>query len=85
VIIERGGNLMTVVHLLGERTFREQIVATIADPVVRSFWLHEFASWYDSYRTETVAAFQTELLPFLTSMHSDVRQSSCSFNLSEGA
>ena len=66
-IVERGGNLMTVMQLLGERPFREQLVPSIADPVVRSFWLHEFASWSDNYRTEAVAAIQNKLRPFLTS------------------
>lgn len=84
-IVERGGNLMTVVQLLGERSFREQIVPTIADPVVRSFWLHEFASWSDNYRTEAVAAIQNKLRPFLTStnLRAIVSQSGRSLNLRE--
>ena len=65
--VERGGNLLSVMQLLGEKAFREQVVPLIRDPIVRSFWMHEFASWSDNYRTEAVAAIQNKLRPFLTS------------------
>ena len=65
--VERGGNLLSVMRLLGETAYREQVVPLIRDPIVRSFWLHEFASWSDNYRTEAVAAIQNKLRPFLTS------------------
>lgn len=64
--VEQGGNLFAVMRLLGERTFREQMVARIRDHVVRSFWMHEFAGWSDNYRTEAVAAIQNKIRPFLT-------------------
>ena len=64
-IVERGGNLMSVMQLLGEKSFREQFVPLIRDPVVRSFWIHEFAAWSDNYRTEAVAAIQNKLRPFV--------------------
>lgn len=65
--VERGGNLLSVMQLLGEKAYREQVVPLIRDPIVRSFWMHEFASWSDNYRTEAVAAIQNKLRPFLTS------------------
>ena len=54
-------------QLLGEKAYREQVVPLIRDPIVRSFWMNEFASWSDNYRTEAVAAIQNKLRPFLTS------------------
>ena len=65
--VERGGNLLSVMQLLGEKAYREQVVPLIRDPIVRSFWMHEFASWFDNYRTEAVAAIQNKLRLFLTS------------------
>ena len=65
--VERGGNLLSVMQLLGEKAYREQLVPLIRDPIVRSFWVHEFARWSDNYRTEAVAAIQNKLRPFLTS------------------
>lgn len=65
-IVEQGGNLLSVMKLLGEKSFREQVVPRIDDEIVRSFWMHEFASWSDNYRTEAVAAIQNKIRPFLT-------------------
>lgn len=65
--VEHGGNLLSVMKLLGEAAYREQTVVRIRDDVVRSFWLHEFASWSDNYRTEAVAAIQNKLRPFVVS------------------
>jgi len=64
--VEQGGNLLSVMRLLGERPYREHMVPSIRDDVVRSFWMHEFASWSDNYRTEAVAAIQNKIRPFLT-------------------
>jgi hypothetical protein len=64
--VEQGGNLLSVMRLLGERPYREHVVPNIRDEVVRSFWMHEFASWSDNYRTEAVAAIQNKIRPFLT-------------------
>jgi hypothetical protein len=65
-VVESGGNLMDVMRLLGEKNYRERAVIHIRDEVVRSFWLHEFASWSDAYRTEAVAAIQNKVRPFLS-------------------
>ncbi len=65
--VEQGGNLLSVMRLLGEQVYREQTVVRIRDEVVRAFWLHEFAGWSDNYRTEAVAAIQNKLRPFVTS------------------
>ena len=70
-IVERGGNLMSVMQLLGDKEYREQLVPLINDPVIRSFWVREFASWSDNYRTEAVAAIQNKLRPFV--VHSKIR------------
>ena len=65
--VEQGGNLISLLRLLAEPTYRDQIVCRINDEVVRSFWQHEFASWSNNYRTEAVAAIQNKIRPFLTS------------------
>lgn len=65
-MVEQGGNLLSVMRLLGEKQYREHVVPNIRDEVVRSFWIHEFASWSDNYRTEAVAAIQNKIRPFLT-------------------
>ena len=63
--VEQGGTMLELMRLLAERNYREVIVPKIRDDVVRSFWMHEFASWDDRYRTEAVAAIQNKIRPFL--------------------
>lgn len=65
-VVEQGGDLLSVMRLLGEKQFREQIVMRIRDDVVRSFWIYEFAGWSDNYRTEAVAAILNKIRPFIT-------------------
>ena len=82
-MVEQQGNLLSVMRLLGEKPFRERTVPLIRDEVVRSFWMHEFASWNDNYRTEAVAAIQNKLRPFIvnTSIRAIVTQPGPSLDL----
>ncbi len=82
-MVEQRGNLLSVMRLLGEKAFRERTVPLIRDEVVRSFWMHEFASWNDNYRTEAVAAIQNKLRPFIvnTNIRAIVTQSGPSLDL----
>lgn len=83
--VEQGGTMLELMRLLAERGYRESIVPKIQDDVVRSFWVHEFASWDDRYRTEAVAAIQNKIRPFLTNrtMRAIVSQPGRSLNLRE--
>ena len=85
VTVEQGGTMLSLLRLLAEPAYRAQVVPKIEDEVVRSFWLHEFASWDDRYRTEAVAAIQNKIRPFLTSrtMRAIVSQPSHSIDLRE--
>ncbi len=65
--VEQHGTLLSLLRLLAEPAYRDQVVCRINDEIVRSFWLHEFASWDDRYRTEAIAAIQNKIRPFLTS------------------
>lgn len=67
--VEQQGNFFSLLRLLGEKGYREQTVLRIQDPVVRSFWMHEFANWNDNYRSEAVASIQNKIRPFLTNTH----------------
>jgi len=64
--IEHRGTLLTVLELLSDADLRERLTARIENPVVRSFWQKDFASWSSAYRTEAVAAIQNKIRPFLT-------------------
>lgn len=44
--------LLTVIRLLTDDAFRERYAPRASDPVVRGFWLHEYASYDRRFRAE---------------------------------
>ena len=47
--------LLDITRMLTERQFRQDVIKHIGDPVVKNFWVNEFASWNDKFATEAVA------------------------------
>jgi hypothetical protein len=61
-----GPSLLTVHRLLADAAFRRTIVDRVTDPVVRTFWQQEFASWKPPYQAEAIAPIQNKLGQFLS-------------------
>jgi hypothetical protein len=47
--------MLDVTRMLTEKKFRTQVIGYIDDPVVKNFWVTEFASWNDKFASEAVA------------------------------
>jgi type IV secretory pathway TraG/TraD family ATPase VirD4 len=62
-----GASLLSLLRLLADNRYREAILRSVADPVVQSFWVDEFGSWSERYRTEALAPVQNKLGHFLSS------------------
>lgn len=58
--------LLGIPRLLVDKTFRQKIVANIKDPVVKAFWIHEYESWQDKFRSEAIAPIQNKVGQFLS-------------------
>jgi type IV secretory pathway TraG/TraD family ATPase VirD4 len=57
-----GATLLMLPRLLIDKTFRAQLVDRhVSDPVVRSFWVNEYAGYTDSFRSEAVAPIQNKI------------------------
>lgn len=67
--VEQGGTLHSMLRLLTDDIYRDQRVPKIKDDVVRSFWLNEFRTWNNQYRTEAVSSVTNKVMPFLTNRH----------------
>lgn len=67
--VEQGGTLHSMLRLLTDDLYRDQLVPRIKDDVVRSFWLNEFRTWNNQYRTEAVSSVTNKVMPFLTNRH----------------
>jgi DNA helicase HerA-like ATPase len=47
--------MLDITKMLTEKKFRDQVIGHIDDPVVKNFWVTEFASWNEKFASEAVA------------------------------
>ena len=62
-----GNTMLGIARMLADKKFRNQIVQNIKDPVVKSFWIDEFANYNDRFRQEAIAPIQNKVGQFLSS------------------
>ena len=60
-----GTTLLGIPRILVDKNYRERIVKNIKDPVVRSFWVHEYETWRDQFRNEAIVPIQNKVGQFL--------------------
>ncbi|KKQ39498.1 MAG: hypothetical protein US56_C0016G0004 [Candidatus Moranbacteria bacterium GW2011_GWF2_37_7] len=58
--------LLGVNKMLADKEYRKKIVDGLQDPVVKSFWMHEFAKYPDKFREEAVAPIQNKVGQFIS-------------------
>ena len=75
--------LLDVNRMLTNKTFRAAVVEKITDPIVKSFWTEEFASFTDSYTREATPAIQNKVGQFTANplIRNIVGQGKSSFDL----
>ncbi len=56
--------LLDVNRMLTNKTFRTAVIEKVTDPIVRSFWLDEFAAFTDTYTREATPAIQNKIGQF---------------------
>lgn len=61
-----GQTLLGINRMLSDTDFRKRIVGNIRDPVIKQFWLKEFAAYNDKYAQEAVAPIQNKIGQFLS-------------------
>ena len=60
-----GTTLLGIPRILVDKDYREKIIANVKDPVVRSFWVHEYETWRDQFRSEAIVPIQNKVGQFL--------------------
>lgn len=66
-LLEQPGNtLLDVVRMLTDNEYKDEIVAAVEDPMVKNFWLKEFAAFNDKYRTEAIAPILNKIGQFFS-------------------
>ena len=61
-----GATLMGINRLLVDKEYRKKVTDKIQDPIVKTFWVAEFASWSEKYATEAIAPVQNKVGQFLS-------------------
>ena len=61
-----GSTLLGVNRMLADSDYRKKVVDGVTDPVVKSFWLQEFARYTQRYEVEATAAIQNKVGQFIS-------------------
>ena len=61
-----GSTLLAVVRMLSDKSFRKKVIEKIQDPVVKAFWVNEFAGYNDKFAAEAVSPIQNKVGQFLS-------------------
>jgi hypothetical protein len=58
--------LLGINRMLADPEYRKKIVEKVTDPVVKSFWVNEFARYTQRYEVEATAAIQNKVGQFIS-------------------
>lgn len=75
--------LLGITRMLSDKKYRNEIIANITDPVVKAFWVNEFASWNDKFASEAVAPVLNKVGAFTANplVRNLIGQPKSSFNI----
>lgn len=78
-----GSTLLDVNRMLTNKPFRAAVIEKITDPIVKSFWTEEFATYTDRYTQEATPAIQNKVGQFVANplIRNIVGQSKSTFDL----
>lgn len=62
-----GATLLSVIRMLSDKEFRNSVIENIKDPVVKAFWVKEYAGYNDKFASEAVSPIQNKVGQFLSS------------------
>lgn len=75
--------MLDITRMLTEKHFRDDVIKHIQDPVVKTFWVTEFASWNDKFAAEAVAPVLNKVGAFVANpmIRNIVGQTKSTFNI----
>lgn len=82
---DEGATLIDVPRIFVDEPFMKYKVAKVKNPVVRSFWEHEYAETGERERQEMIPYFSAKFGPFITNtiMRNTIGQTKSAFNFRE--
>jgi hypothetical protein len=75
--------LLDITRMLVDKPFRNDVIAHIDDPVVKNFWVTEYASWNEKFASEAVAPVLNKVGAFTANplVRNIVGQQKSTFNI----
>ncbi len=75
--------MLDITRILTDKKFRSEVLRYVEDPVVRNFWMVEFASWNDKFAAEAVAPVLNKVGAFTANplVRNIIGQPKSSFNV----
>lgn len=61
-----GTTLLGINRMLSDKDYRNKIIMNIQDPIVKQFWVQEFAGYQDKFASEAVAPIQNKVGQFIS-------------------
>lgn len=62
-----GSTLLGIPYLLANKVYRDRVVSQVRDPIIKSFWVQEYARYSPDFQREAIAPIQNKVGQFLTS------------------
>lgn len=59
--------MLGITRMLSDKAYRKKVVEKIIDPVVKAFWMNEFANYNERFRSEAISPIQNKVGQFLSS------------------
>lgn len=61
-----GSTMLGINRMLSDKIYRQKVVAKVKDPVVKAFWITEFARYEQRFAQEAIAPIQNKVGQFLS-------------------
>ncbi len=58
--------LLGINRMMADQEYKEKVISKITDPIVKSFWVQEFARYTQRYEIEATAAIQNKVGQFIS-------------------
>ena len=75
--------MLDITRMLTDKNFRKDVIDHITDPVVKNFWVTEFASWNEKFANEVIAPVLNKVGAFTANpiIRNIIGQTHSSFNI----
>ncbi|MBD3238862.1 MAG: type IV secretion system DNA-binding domain-containing protein [Candidatus Moranbacteria bacterium] len=60
-----GSTMLGINRILSDKQYRNRVLNRVKDPIVKGFWVNEFAKWNERYMNEAIAPIQNKVGQFI--------------------